>query len=281
MVPGPKRLTGYRSWLLLAVSLLAVACGGPTKAPVVSKERGAERGPSPVVAARSEAGQDRVIGPRPEHHVIVRGDTLYSIAWRYGTDYRELARWNGIGPPYLIYPGQRLRLTSPAGTTARRVEPPPASVRPAPAPPPPAPGAPSPPPGAASPSVASPDTGAIRWLWPAEGRVNAVSSASGKNGVEILGQFGQAVKAAASGEVVYSGSGLIGYGQLIIIKHNDTYLSAYAHNSKLLVKEGDRVEAGQQVAEMGRTGDRNVMLHFEIRRNGKPVPPLQYLPKRS
>ena len=121
-----------------------------------------------------------------------------------------------------------------------------------------------------------------RWLWPTDGEVIRKFSqdTAGKKGIAIGGRKGQPVVAAAGGEVVYSGSGLLGYGQLIIINHNKNYLSAYAHNSSLLVKEGDVVEAGQQIAKLGDTGTDRAMLHFEIRHNGRPVDPLKHLPAR-
>ena len=121
----------------------------------------------------------------------------------------------------------------------------------------------------------------IRWQWPAQGRLQAIGIGSGKQGVEIVGEIGQAIRAAAAGQVVYSGDGLVGYGRLIIIKHDDTYFSAYAHNRRLLVREGIRVSGGQPIAEMGSTGTNQVKLYFEIRRNGKAVPPRDYLPERQ
>ena len=117
------------------------------------------------------------------------------------------------------------------------------------------------------------------WQWPARGEVVTSFSRSGGKGIDIAGSFGQAIVAASDGEVVYSGSGLIGYGQLIIVKHNKRYLSAYAHNNKILVKEGDTVKGGQRIAEMGRSGSNRALLHFEIRRDGKPIDPVRYLPK--
>jgi lipoprotein NlpD len=118
-----------------------------------------------------------------------------------------------------------------------------------------------------------------RWRWPAKGKVVTSFSRSGGKGIDIAGKFGQVIVAASDGSVVYSGSGLIGYGQLIIVKHNKRYLSAYAHNNKILVKEGDTVKGGQRIAEMGRSGSNRAMLHFEIRRDGKPTNPVRYLPK--
>ena len=117
------------------------------------------------------------------------------------------------------------------------------------------------------------------WRWPTRGKVIGAFGRSGRKGIDVAGRFGQPVVAAAGGKVVYSGGGLIGYGELIIVKHNKQYLSAYAHNSKLLVQEGAIVKGGQRIAEMGRTGADQVKLHFEIRRNGKPVDPIRYLPK--
>lgn len=240
--------------------------------------------PAPVTAIKTpSASRPQVIsaGVPPATYLISSGDTLYSIAWRFGLDYKQLAAWNGIGSPYLIYAGRRLRLqpppTSQSRSDVRRYSSPPIaeadhSV----------PGSSH----AASSSTTvenrSPAAPAapLHWRWPAQGRVADADSALGQNGINILGKMGEPVVAAAAGEVVYSGSGLIGYGKLIIIRHDDIYLSAYAHNDKLLVKEGAKVAGGQKIAEMGSSGTKQVMLHFEIRRNGKPVPPLSYLPNK-
>ncbi|RMD69280.1 MAG: LysM peptidoglycan-binding domain-containing protein [Gammaproteobacteria bacterium] len=193
------------------------------------------------------------------------GDTLYGIAWKYRLDPRTLARWNRIPPPYIIYPGQRLRLTPPKSTPARPLPSKTPKTRKAPPPPP-------------RKAVAKKG---IPWTWPAFGRVISTFSPRDPNrkGIDIAGRKGQLVYAAAPGKVVYSGSGLVGYGKLIIIKHNENYLSAYAHNERLLVKEGDQVRAGQPIAVMGKTGTDRVKLHFEIRYRGKPVDPLKFLPK--
>src|SRR5690606_36030984 len=238
-------------------------------------------------------------------HVVQRGDTLYSIAFRYGWDWKALAANNNLRAPYTIYPGQRLSLATgsrassgraaaaPAARSPTRVTSSPAPARPAvasrPATPPAAATAPAATPApatrpATTPSAA-PATGGTAavsgWQWPAQGPLISRFQSNGSlnKGIDIAGQLGQPVKAAANGSVVYAGRGLLGYGDMIIIKHNETYLSAYAHNSRLLVKEGDQVKAGQTIAEMGSTGSDRVKLHFEIRRRGQPVDPLGYLPK--
>ncbi|MGO4551820.1 peptidoglycan DD-metalloendopeptidase family protein [Lysobacter sp. 2RAF19] len=219
----------------------------------------------------------RVSTPKPGKTVVVnKGDTMYGIAFRNGIDVRDLAAWNGIGAPYTIYPGQHLRLfpkgstsvatTTPSRPTSPQTTSPKPVTQPAPRPvPPPAP-------------VASP----IAWTWPANGTIlnSYVAGEPTKQGIDIAGNAGDPVRAAGDGVVVYSGAGLVGYGELIIVKHNDAWLSAYGHNRKRLVNEGQLVKAGQQIAEMGRTGAAREMVHFEIRYNGKPVDPQTYLPKR-
>ncbi len=223
---------------LLACALLAAGCAAP-----------GAYGPYGyrIQTARSNPGR----------YTVRRGDTLYSIAWRYRLDSRALAAWNHIRAPYTIYPGRRLRLRAPVARSDRR-----ARRRRAPQPPR---------------SVRAPS-----WHWPTAGRVVETFRRGdpGRRGLDIRGRLGQPVKAAAAGRVVYSGSGLPGYGQLIIIKHNDNYLSAYGYNRRLLVREGQRVRAGQRIAEMGAVGAQGPVLHFEIRRDGRPVNPLRLLPRR-
>jgi len=220
------------------------------------------------------------------YHFVEPGETLYSISWAYGHDYREVARWNDIPPPYVVKRGQRLRVTavndsqvSPKNVLKNKVEV--VSVS------------------AGKDAVAQSDTGGsndsrpvlpepvlppeLSWQWPVKGgKIIQTFDASnpGKQGLDVQGNFGQAVYSAEAGRVVYSGGGLKHYGKLIIVKHNETFLSAYAHNKRLLVKEGEVLKAGQLIAEMGNTGTNATKLHFEIRRNGKPVNPLGYLPKR-
>ncbi|MBD9478140.1 peptidoglycan DD-metalloendopeptidase family protein [Pseudoxanthomonas sp. PXM02] len=208
---------------------------------------------------------------------VQRGDTLYGIAFRNGVDVNDLARWNSLAAPYTIYPGQSLKLfpgssgsrpttatvTKPATGATTRPAPPPAPVtRPA--------------------ATPAPASSGFSWRWPADGHLigRFVAGDATKQGVDIAGTGGQAVRAAADGVVVYSGAGLVGYGELIIVKHSEAWLSAYGHNRKRLVNEGQSIKAGQQIAEMGSSGASREMLHFEIRHNGKPVDPLQYLPPR-
>lgn len=205
------------------------------------------------------------------HHVYHRveaGDTMYSIGWRYGEDYREVAAWNGIATPYLIKEGQILRLVPPPNYTGRSA---PvakkAGVAPAAVP---------------SRSTSRASVKARSWQWPADGSVSLLHDRGTRvaRGIEISGQPGQVVRAAANGRVVYTGNSLKGYGNLVIIKHDDEYLSAYAFNRDIVVNEGEEVAAGQKVAEMGRNNNNRTALYFEIRRNGKSEDPLRYLPVR-
>tara|TARA_R110002110_G_scaffold91264_2_gene237461 strand:- start:82870 stop:83727 length:858 start_codon:yes stop_codon:yes gene_type:complete len=246
-------------------------------------------------------------------YYVQRGETLYSIAFRYGLDYRRLAAANGISPPYTIYPGQRLALSeSTQRVLAARPDPAPANPQPAtkPAPPVSSPAStpvkvtpvppvsspsskpaagsvskpvtsPPPAPATRQPSAA-PWTGQAvsAWRWPAEGRVTRGYSSSVHKGIDIGGQRGDPVVAVADGKVVYAGTGIVGFGELLIIKHNELYLSAYGHNHRLLVAEGQVVYAGQKIAEKGSSGTDSVKLHFEIRKQGKPIDPQRLLPRR-
>lgn len=220
--------------------------------------------------APAEAPVNRPVSKKT-HHRVNRGETLYSIAWQYGYDVRDVARWNRIRAPYTIYPQQKIRLKPPKPAVTKK----------------------SPKPGgkAVTKATARPtkksrtdtkNTKKISWQWPTKGKIIGKYSSrdSGKKGLDIAGRKGQRVYAAAGGTVVYSGAGLRGYGKLIIIKHNDTIFSAYAHGSRLFVTEGNKVIKGQHIADMGSSGTQRVMLHFEVRRNGKPVDPLRYLPRR-
>ena len=207
-------------------------------------------------------------------------------AWRYGVDYKVLAKRNGIPSGYIIHPGQKIYLyksvaadaTSGVKKTSQSVAPGasksgPASIgarsRTATSASPPKPAASIPP-------------DELRWRWPAQGKVIATFSSQNtlNKGIDIEGRLGEPVVAAAPGMVVYAGDGIRGYGNLLIIKHNETYLSAYGHNSKVLVKEQQVVKDGEKIAEIGRSGTDKTKLHFEIRREGKPIDPGRYLPPR-
>lgn len=194
-------------------------------------------------------------------YVVRAGDTLYSISTRHGLDYHEVARWNNLDADFRIAPGQVLRL-GPAGASAA-----PVIARPAVTPAPVTPALPVAPPPA--------------WVWPAEGAVGgSVPRPGGGVGIEIGGTAGAEVRAAAAGRVVYTGAGLRAYGQLIIIKHGESWLTAYGYNDRVLVAEGDNVIAGQRIATMGLGPGNRAMLYFEIRENGRPVDPLGQLPRR-
>lgn len=220
-------------------------------------------------------------------YVVQRGDTLYSIAFRFGWDWKTLAARNGIPAPYLIRTGQIIRFGGSPGVAQARGPVPvarPAPVVSASAPKPVRPSqsqAPVKPAPAVTPITSTPRS-AAGWGWPSKGAVIGRFSSNGSlnKGIDIAGELGEPVLAASDGSVVYAGSGLRGYGELVIIKHSDTYVSAYGHNRRLLVREGQQVKVGQSIAEMGSTGTDRVKLHFEIRRQGKPVDPLQYLPRR-
>ncbi|MEQ9464536.1 MAG: peptidoglycan DD-metalloendopeptidase family protein [Haliea sp.] len=269
---------------LLACALLLVqGCAGGPRAPIEDRY---SRAASAVPAANA--------------HVVQRGDTLYSIAFRFGLDYRDMAAANGIGPPYTIYPGQRLILiggqaaapppaTSPSAAAVPATPSFPVTVTspdptPGPVVTPPSSTAARPvtpaAPAAARPASRAPLARVTAWRWPAAGPVTRGYSATVHKGIDIGGQRGDPVVAVAAGEVVYAGTGIVGFGELLIIKHDDVYLSAYGHNDRLLVAEGDRVSAGQRIAEKGSSGTDTVKLHFEIRQEGRPIDPMRLLPAR-
>lgn len=228
-------------------------------------------------------------------YIVQRGDTLYSIAFRFGCDWKALAARNQIGAPYVIRPGQVIRFDQVGGQVpvVAKTLPPVGNTKPVSIPPPVRPVTPVVAPVITNTPAKAPiqtvppanvplQKSASGWVWPASGALIGRYSSNGSlnKGIDIAGNLGQPVLAASSGSVVYAGSGLRGYGELVIIKHSDTYVSAYGHNRRLLVREGQQVKVGQAIAEMGSTGTDRVKLHFEIRRQGKPVDPLQYLPKR-
>lgn len=231
--------------LIVAAALAGAGCrGGLRWDPVPTGS-----GESAPATAPSWSG-DR------DSYRVRSGDTLYSIAFRNNLDYRELARWNGISSSYLIVPGQDLRLTPPAPAQAPAVRPPTGPRR-------------DPPP--------TPDS-ELAWQWPLRGAVVNRFQPPSSKGIDVSGRLGAPVVAAAGGNVVYSGSALKGYGELIIIKHDDAYLTAYGYNKRRLVKQGDTVRAGQKIGEVGYGPNRQELLHFEVRRRGKPVDPLSVLP---
>lgn len=256
-----------RSLLMLALLVTVVTIMGCGRSRVVR-----EGGPSHV---RSGESPVRVSTPKYGATTIVqRGQNVYRIATENGITALDLAIWNDIPPPYTIYPGQRLRLY-PGGQrgVANRSPSPAAPTRPASS---------SRPTATPSKPAPTPIASNIGWRWPADGSVIGTYAEGNptRQGIDIAGKAGQPVRSAGDGVVVYSGSGLVGYGELVIVKHNDQWLSAYGHNRARLVNEGQLVKAGQQIAEMGRSGASRDMLHFEIRHNGKPVNPQLYLPRR-
>jgi lipoprotein NlpD len=276
----------YKILIIPLCLLMLAACSGQSvKAPIDSRNNKAG-------TTRSQPARTPVKTSSANIYTVARGDTLYSIAWQHGLGYRELAGINGIRSPYTIYSGQRLRVRKAAGSSGATAVPlrqskPVVSSRPVtapvarPAPKPVARPASSPAPKPVPQATAGPAFNG-KWVWPTRGRVLSrfQSKSSGKRGIEIGGHADQPVKAAASGAVVYAGSGLVGYGRLIIVKHNENLLSAYGHNSTLLVAEGEHVTAGQMIAKMGSSGTSRNELYFEIRKDGKPVDPLKYLPRK-
>lgn len=267
---------------VLALALLCSGCAGMLSWEAAPPERKVYNGPEAPVKPERPAG--------PDEYVVHRGDTVYSIAFRHNLDFRELARWNGIGSDYLIRPGQVLRLKTP---------PPPAPIRhrsgdvetqaapdtdvpvgkPQPvtaeSPPPPAP-----PPEPVDTALVSGE--GFQWTWPTHGVVSrGYEPGQGSKGLDFTGSLGQPVFAAAPGRVVYSGNALKGYGELIIIKHDEVHLSAYGYNRARHVKEGDVVTTGQPIGEMGMGPENKPLLHFEIRDRGKPVNPVGFLPSKA
>ncbi len=294
-------------YILLFASVVACAPRRPAKVDEV--------GTKPHHSQSSSYTKHQRNNNKAKTHKVIKGDSLYSIGFRYQVDYKTLAQINNIKPPYRIYPGQLLSLTQTKGkvfkptkqttvetkplinnqplnaktdnikntpvkpvkpssnqpatnsvnkkvtqtTTQSKPKNQPVLQKPAP--------------------VKTPSKTDLNWLWPTQGRIRTTFLASNpaRKGISIGGKEGQPVKAAEAGVVVYSGNGLLGYGELVIIKHNDTYLSAYGHNKTLKVKEGQTVTRGQVIAELGSSGTNVNNLHFEIRKNGKPVNPLDYV----
>lgn len=265
-----------RTILILLILMLTACGGGRSVAPIGNYGNNAKTPSNFGSGSRSTSGAV---------YKVRKGDTLYSISFRYGMDYKELAEINHIRAPYNIYVDQKIVFTKTKPKTSynkpvvkqrSETNKTPSKWQPA---------------TQTKQSTTIKNTTAtssssanqnLTWRWPTVGKVISTYSISsaGRKGIDIAGRSGQAVVASASGKVVYSGNGLARYGNLLIIKHNDVYLSAYAHNQTLLVKEGQYVKAGQNIATLGRSGAQQEQLHFEIRRNGKPVDPLRFLPKQ-
>lgn len=281
----------FRSSLYFLIFILLQACASGGIAPVSNRDEIKDTPPNiskPGKKIEKKESKKRVNTPKKivknkkDCHVVAKGDTLYSIAWRYNYDYRQLANWNDIDAPYVIYLGNSICFKLNKGKSVKKIKSQPdedenlgkekiqqnqvAQV---------------------NPNVGDKksgkklSSGKIKWFWPTRGKIVKSDSPTSKKGVDISGSLGQSVKAAAEGKIVYSGSGLVGYGKLIIIKHNDKFLSAYAYNSELLVNEGDIVKAGQKISKMGQDQSGRNILHFEIRLNGNPINPLKHLPKNQ
>lgn len=216
-----------------------------------------------VLSACAHFGRPNKVGPG--WYLVKPTDTLYSVAWRYDIDFKSLAAWNQITPPYFIKPGQYISLIKPKNVRDNRKivsksqEKLKKSIKP----------------------IKKTKIKPIEWIWPIKGKLlnNFSFKDINKRGINIASKVSQPIAAVSSGKIVYAGNGLEGYKNLIIIKHNETFLSAYARNKDLLVKEGDVVKKGKVIANMGVDKDHGFVLHFQIRKNGKPVDPIRYLPK--
>jgi len=287
---APPRLRACA--LVALVAVLSAGCASRThKAPVEQRQPAAAAAQAPAAAVPSPA----VVAPsvpvlpgaenagKPGYYTVKPGDTLIRIGLEAGQNWRDIARWNALGNANLIEVGQVLRVVPPAGngvavqpvTTAGPVESRPldaAAAAPA------ASAVPVPAPAVAAARIDPEED--LGWAWPAGGPVLAAFDENKTKGLVIGGQSGDPVFASAAGRVVYAGSGLRGYGNLVIVKHNASFLTAYAHNQALLVKEDEVVRRGQKIAEMGSTDAERVQLHFEIRRQGRPIDPARLLPPR-
>ena len=263
----------FGSALLLA---LLAACGSSTRQPAPVEDRIARSNASTAPDSKPLAGAENA--GKPGYYTVQKGDTLMRIGLEHGQAWRDLARWNNLSNPDVIEVGQVLRVAPPgaavenAGVVVRPVSAQ-AAANAAQA----KPAASAPVPQASQNPVVAEE---ISLAWPANGQVIAGFDEAKNKGIDIAGKAGDPVLAAADGQVVYAGAGLRGYGNLIIVKHNNTYLTAYAHNQKLLVKEDQKVRRGDKIAEMGSSDADRVKLHFEVRRQGKPVDPSKFLAAR-
>ena len=295
-VPAPRVHRGAGLLALLAVALVAACSTPPNRAPVEERSSAARTAtvatsvpaaapvdPAPAVV-ESNAG-------RPGYYTIKPGDTLIRIGLDTGQNWKDLVRWNSIANPNVLEVGQVLRIVAPGvdpavattrPVTTAKVETRSLDARPASAPTASAPATSASVTTPAAPPPAAPRDGDddVAWGWPAAAPVATPFDEARSKGLVFRGKPGDPVLAAADGRVVYAGSGLRGYGNLVILKHNNTYLTAYAHNQALLVKDDQPVKRGQKIAEMGSTDADSVQLHFEIRRQGKPIDPARLLPPR-
>ena len=285
------QFSGRKTWISLALVLAAAVSGcsmtSASRAPV--EDRTAGSGASRVDPATLPGFEN---AGKPGYYSVRPGDTIMKIATEVNQPWRDIVRWNELDNPNQIEVGQVLRVVPPTGTAVAtapvtETRPPASGATSAPSPAkPPVPVATQTTPGTAptppSTPSAAPSAGAddVDFIWPASGAMVAGFDEAKNKGIGIAGKAGDPVLAAADGKVVYAGAGLRGYGNLIILKHNNTFLTAYAHNQTLLVKEDQNVKKGQKIAEMGSTDADRVKLHFEIRRSGKPVDPARYLPAR-
>jgi len=285
----------------LALAMLLAGCASPThRAPVEDRKpatKPAPTAPAPAAMPGAAAPASADAPPpkplpgaenagKPGYYTVRPGDTLIRIGLENGQNWRDIARWSALENPNIIEVGQVLRVVPPAPDAsvvsvrpvvpAGRVESRPLDGRPAVAAAASAASAPAP--AASAPAKGGDED--LGWVWPASGAVAAPFDEGKNKGLAIAGKAGDPVLAAADGRVVYAGSGLRGYGNLVIVKHNATYLTAYAHNQTLLVKEDQAVRRGQKIAEMGSSDAERVQLHFEIRRQGKPIDPAKLLPAR-
>jgi lipoprotein NlpD len=253
---------------VLTIAVLAAGCASHPSAPVVDRT-GRSSAPPPPVA--------KVTAPTPrtlpeDHYEVKRGDTLYSIALEHGADYRELAQWNSLDDPTRIRAGQVLRVKPPesqAGkTVVGRIEARPIESRPLEAPPQ----------KPAAPSVPPAKEASAEFMWPAKGKILAGFAEPRSKGIDIDGKLGDPIVAAAAGRVTYIGSGIPGLGKLVVIKHDNGFITVYAHNRDILVKEQQNVARGQKIAELGSSDADRPKLHFQIRKGSAAVDPLRYLP---
>ena len=297
-IPAAKATRGATLFASVGLALVLAGCANPShRAPVEERANGPRSAPAATAAnpetPKALPGAENA--GKPGYYTVKQGDTLIRIGLESGQNWRDIVKWNNLENPNVVEVGQVLRVVPPGvdptaastrGVASSTVQTRPLDAKPAPsasasAPataasaPQPASAAPNP-----APIAARIDDDELNWLWPASGTVIAGFDEARNKGLSIAGKAGDPVLAAADGRVVYAGSGLRGYGNLVIIKHNNTYLTAYAHNQALLVKEDQAVRRGQKIAEMGSTDAERVQLHFEVRKQGKPVDPAKLLPPR-